>query len=195
MKRTVLSLGVLAAFAASGWARTIYVATNGQHVAPFTNSWVAATNIQAAVDVATNGDVVLVGDGTYPLPTTVNITNGITLMSMGGPQAAVLNGRGLVRGLYLNHTNARVEGFTIQSCLATAYGSPALAQGGGIFAQRAALIDSCIIFSNRVEGYGSDWEGGAGYGQGAGIYAASNLTIRNCMIYANSACGEGGDGW
>jgi hypothetical protein len=185
-------LAILAVFSSSGWARTIFVATNGQHVAPFTNSWIAATNIQSAVDVATNGDVVLVGDGIYSLPTTVNITNGITLMSMGGPQAAVLNGRGSVRGLYLDHTNARVEGFTIHSCVSTVYGSSP-AQGGGIFIQRAAIIDSCIIFSNRVEGYG--WESSAGYGQGAGIFATSNLMIRNCLVYANIARGVGGDGW
>lgn len=195
MKKTALVAAVAAGFALSGSARTIYVATNGQHVAPFTNSWIAATNIQDAVDVATNGDVVLVGDGTYSLPTTVNITNGITLKSLGGPQAAVLNGRGSVRGLYLDHTNARVEGFTIRSCTVTAYGSPGIAQGGGIYASRAALIDACIIFSNRVEGYGSDYSFDAsdGYGQGAGIFATSNLTIRNCLIYANVAQGEGGD--
>lgn len=192
MRGFALILFVWAACISPAWAKTIYVATNGQHIAPFTNSWLAATNIQSAVDAAADGDIVLVGMGTYALPAPINITKGLALKSVHGPQATILSGRGTVRGLYLAHTNARVEGFTIRSCALSEYGSSIVA-GAGIFVQAGAFIDSCIIYSNRVDGYG--YTGGNGYGGGAGIYAAGSVTIRNCLIYDNAARGVGGESW
>ena len=64
------SLGLLAivvsfVFLETGLAETRYVSLSGGHVPPFTN-WVdAATNIQAAIDVASDGDTVLVTNGVY----------------------------------------------------------------------------------------------------------------------------------
>ena len=59
-------------------ADTHYVSLSGNHVTPFTN-WVdAANNIQAAVDVASSNDVVLVTNGVYDSGGTVTPGYAIT---------------------------------------------------------------------------------------------------------------------
>ena len=58
-------------------AVTRYVSTNGAHVAPYT-SWInAATNIAQALNVCTDGDVILVSNGVhYCYKQTVNTSSG-----------------------------------------------------------------------------------------------------------------------
>ena len=154
-------------------------------------------NIQSAIDASMPGDVVLVGDGTYG--GTIVVNKGIVLKSENGPAHTSISGEGWKRGLYLDNPYVKVEGFSIHSCMVSAYNRSnfpnfEMARGAGIFAQNAATIESCNIFSNRVEGSG-EWGvayGKSGWGQGGGIYAASNILIRNCIIHNNFASGQGG---
>ena len=46
-------------------ADTHYVSTTGNHIAPYTNQVDAATNIQAAIDAADNGDTIQLSDETH----------------------------------------------------------------------------------------------------------------------------------
>ena len=88
-----------------------YVSLSGTHVSPFTNWHTAATNIQAAVDVAVDGDMVLVTNGVYDSGGTVKpgyqlrnrvyITNAITLQSVKGSAVTVIDGRGTCRCVYI----------------------------------------------------------------------------------------------
>jgi len=80
---------------------THYVAiTNLNPVAPYTDWVCAATNIQDAVDAATDGDTVLVSDGVYAtggraeydgLPNRVAVTNAITLRSLHGASVTTVS--------------------------------------------------------------------------------------------------------
>jgi hypothetical protein len=87
-----LALG-LTTFSSS--AATHYVDINGTNAtAPYTDWSIAATNIQDAVDAATNGELVLVTNGVYATggrrwadsgTNRVTLTNSITLQSVNGP--------------------------------------------------------------------------------------------------------------
>jgi hypothetical protein len=59
-------LALFSALALSADAQTThYVSTNGSNIPPFASWQDAATNIQNAVDVAVDGDTVLVTNGLY----------------------------------------------------------------------------------------------------------------------------------
>ena len=71
----------------AGAGDTHYVSLNGTNNSPYTNGWAnASTNIQWAINVATNGDTVLVSNGTYNLTNTISITTtkAVTLLSLKG---------------------------------------------------------------------------------------------------------------
>lgn len=104
-----------------GLARTNYVALDGLHIPPFTNWLTAATNIQDAVDVARDGDVVLVSSGVYctggavtPGYTLLNrvcVTNAVWLKAVYGADVTFIvgapdaetggSGSNALRGVYL----------------------------------------------------------------------------------------------
>ena len=82
---------------------THYVDANSASPAPpYTNWTTAATSIQDAIDAATEGDTVLVADGTYAngggitpgylCSNRVVITEDITVTSVNGPQNTVILG-------------------------------------------------------------------------------------------------------
>ena len=113
----LMFLGLLAWYScASTFGRTLYVVKDNTNAsAPYTNWYTAATNIQAAIDVATNGDTVLVTNGVYDtggvvvggsLTTNrIAITNVITVQSVNG--AVSTEPRIWVRGT-INNSQASV---------------------------------------------------------------------------------------
>ena len=169
------------------FADTHYVSLAGGHVSPFTNWSTAATTIQAAVDVAVSGDVVLVTNGTYdsggrevpwrsvppyPLPLTnrVVITNAILVRSVNGPACTRIvgaadpvtgNGTCAVRCVYVSA--GEIRGFTLTD--GHTYSDEASYEGcgGGAFVNNQGTVSQCIITSNSAYRMG----GGAcvAYGQ------------------------------
>jgi len=166
---------------------THFVATNGLHQTPFTNGWAsAATNIQAAIDAATDGDTVLVSNGVYnsgwttnvenpaglgsALPTRVNISKAITVRSASGNPATTIikgawdpvttNGLGAVRGVFMA-ANSCLIGFT---------------------------VTNGATYTNHMGNYGyCDGDGG-------GVRGASGSSVSNCVITGNAADRNGGGG-
>lgn len=158
-----------------------HVATNGSHTLPYANWTTAATNIQAAIDQTSDGDTVMVYDGTYYSTATAagTISNGITVVSTNGAAVTILDGQDVEhrRGFVLTATasNAVIEGFTIEKM----YGgraNPGDGTGGGIY-MLAGRVNSCIITNNR----------GRNNGSAGGFYMFSGI-VSNCFVVKN-------DGW
>ncbi len=152
----------------AGQSDTRYVAPGGSHSPPFTNWVTAATNIQAAIDVSTTGDIVLVTNGTYqtggrtaPGSLTTNrvvIDKAITVKSVNGPVVTVIrgafqpggtNGNAAIRCAWMTN-NAVLAGFTL-----TNGATRASDYGGGVWCQStAAYISNCFIVGNAADAEG-----------------------------------------
>jgi RHS repeat-associated protein len=184
---------------------TVYVATNGGHVSPF-SSWAgAATSIQAAVDAAVPGQTILVSNGLYNAggvsnypslsatsnrvavykPLFVRSVNGPGYTTIAGrwhdgyPGGAVTNefGAAAVRGVYLCD-GSELHGFTVTNGATGYNGDAAKAQsGGGIWAAASAVVSNCIISGN------------ASRESGGGVYGGQ---IRNSRLCGNKCDGNGG---
>jgi predicted outer membrane repeat protein len=166
--------------------------------------------IQAGIDAAGDGDVVLVADGTYTGDGNRDVLftgRDITLRSENGPGVTIVDCEGTEadphRGFsfYSSDTAVILDGFTIRNGHASNgggvycdyYSSPTITNcrimcntasvdGGGICCDGArAIIANCEIVSNTA---GSE---------GGGIYCEdSRLTITNCTISGNTAHRGGG---
>jgi hypothetical protein len=131
----------------SVWNPDHYVSLAGAHRHPFTN-WVdAATNIQAAVDAAEDGDRVWIADGTYGLAQPVLVAKGVTVRSANGVGEAIVYGMGRVRCVELRHANAVLEGLTLVGGRADAGGAVLCGASGG------GTVRHCVI-SDSVAGEG-----------------------------------------
>jgi hypothetical protein len=171
-------------------AVTIYVLQNPVHyvsldsanpVAPFTSWATAATNIQDAVDAAFAGGTIIVSNGVYQtgsrvlystMTNRVAVIKPLTLQSVNGASATVINGSQMVRCLYLtNHVS--VTGFTLQNGIEV--------NGAGVFCQSADdVLNDCALTGNSSP---ADWSSGGG---------AYGGTLNRCVLVGNSASYLGG---
>ncbi|HEY3932031.1 MAG TPA: hypothetical protein VGM58_06630, partial [Verrucomicrobiae bacterium] len=141
-------------------AATLYVDLNSTNAAPPYADWnTAATNIQDAVDVATNGDIVLVTNGIYQTGGRVvygNSTNrvmvnkSVTVESVNGPATTVIQGYSFrsssIRCVYLTN-GASLIGFTLTNGGAIDSGDILREQsGGGVWCENSSIVVSnCVI--------------------------------------------------
>ena len=171
IKINLLSLaGFLFSFLAfRATATTHYVAANGTNpVAPYLSWANAATNIQDAINVSTNGDLISVTNGVYRGG--IAVTNAITIQSVNGL------GTTLIDGNQASICAALADGSTLSGfTLTNGYCTTA---GAGVFCSSTnADVFNCLIISNSVYG-----------GYGAVYYG----TLSNCIITGNiSLYGDG----
>lgn len=178
----------------------------------------AALTIQAAVDVAEPGALVLVTNGVYDtggravngrMTNRVAITKPVTVKSVNGPEFTVIQGRqapgttngdGAVRCVYLAE-GARLEGFTLALGATRAAGDSTLEQsGGGVWcASMNATVARCVVRACSAAAYGGGAYSGtldgcaltgnwAGLGGGASCNGARNSS----SIIGNWSSGPGG---
>ena len=171
--------------------------------------------IQAAINVANNGDTVLVAPGTY----VENINFGgkaITVNSSGGPSVTTIDGG--ARGSVVTFSTSEgltsvLNGFTIRNGLQNGLfgggiyissASPTItgntitrnhaAAGCGIYVQNGSpLIQNNVITANDQTGAGSGGEGGGGIAVTGTSSPPANLQIIGNTITNNSVA-NGGDG-
>jgi hypothetical protein len=169
-----------------------YVALiNTNPVAPYTSWATAATNIQDAVDVAIAGGTVLVTNGVYgtggrvlygAMTNRVAITKSVTVKSVNGPVATVIQGNPIatsaVRCVYLAN-GAALVGFTLTNGTTRNDGDTVLEQsGGGIWCESAgANVSNCVISGNSATT------------SGGGVFQG---TLYNCTLTGNSSYAGGG---
>ena len=129
--------------------------------------------IQAGINAADPGDLVLVAPGTY-VENIDFLGKVITLQSEAGAKMTVIDGNqagSVVTFVNTEPEQAVLDGFTIRNGL---YG---YGKGGGVHCSNSSpTITNCMITENSV------------YNDGGGIYFSnSSATIVNCMITENSA--------
>lgn len=165
------------------FAATNYVASLGAHEWPYDTWETAATDIQSAVDAATDGDTVLVTDGVYAVTAQIEIAGGIEVRSVNGAAATTVGrvGPEAHRLFYLSSANACLNGFTLTHGSATGDGG-ADRYGGGVLMAGGARILNCVVSNNEA----------AARGGGISFVSASGGLVQNCVIVQNRSGGDGG---
>jgi len=200
---------VTLAWAGPASSRTWYVKQDGSGDVP---------TIQAAVDSAAVGDVILVAPGRYtwanqgggdPTFGMINIYRGrdrFTLKSEGGPMVTTLDAQRQNRVIFIQgYNHVTIEGFTITGGSAPA-ANPA---GGGLACHLSSdTIRNCRFIDNMAQSGGALWNGGVStmhiegcefrYNTayiGGALYfvnSSSTQTIQDCIISNNSSTSHAG---
>jgi len=159
--------------------------------------WQQPGTIQGAIDLASDGDTIIIGDGIYTGTGNRDIDfdgKSVTIQSENGPGATIIDCQGEGYGFHIvgnRRGPARIEGFTIRHASLGAvrcYGSilvraaPANAAQGSAFAQSdypfgyaPVIINDCRIVESPDGGILLD--------------SHDNVTIANCFISANGTAG------
>ena len=135
-------------FAFTAHATTRYVDLNcANATSPFMDWTTAATNIQDAIEASVDGDLILVTNGVYgaggrvmagDLTNRVALNKALTVQSVNGPFATVIqgtgatNGNSAVRCAWLTN-GAALVGFTLQAGATRYSGNTNLTCGGGMW--------------------------------------------------------------
>jgi hypothetical protein len=180
-----LTIILLALTASSLRGATHYVSQGSSNpTPPYTNWSTAATGIQQAVDIAEDGDTVLVTNGVFAVGqremldghgnslgfSRVLVPIIVCLRSVNGPEVTVIDGTLNGRCVSLA-VGASVTGFTLRG------GSEAF--GGGVWSMSAGgLVTNCVIVGNQSR-------------QGGG---AAGCQLYGCALMGNSA-DTGGGAW
>lgn len=129
--------------------------------------------IQAGIDAAVDGDIVLVADGTYTGTGNKNIEldgKAITLISENGPANCIINAQSNGRGFYIHGYETEetiISGFTVTN------GS----MGGMFLWNCTPVIENCWIVDNNTSGI---------------FLSAADPMIRECVFADNSTGSNGG---
>ena len=182
----VVAAAIVLALACDGsplFAATYYVDPLGAHELPYDTWDAAATDIQSAIDVAEDGDTVLVTDGLYLVTAQIEIARGIEVRSVNGAAATTVDRVGPEnhRLFHLANANACLDGFTLTH--GSANGSNGADKyGGAVLMYGGARIMNCVVSNNEA----------AARGGGISFVSAAGGLVQNCVIARNRSGGDGG---
>ena len=206
MKKRIFLLSLISGLLVMGlFASTSrYVSTTGSNTIPYTSLLTAANSISAAIGESSAGDIILVNDGTYTLSSTIEINIGITIKSINGSLVTIVDGNNAFKCFKISHTNAILDGFTIQNANNTfdQYGGGVnittggtvrnctiknnqAIDGGGVAIDTDGLVENCYITDNLASNNGSS-------GYGGGVRLLNGGEVRNCVITRNTSVKYGG---
>jgi hypothetical protein len=198
----------------------MYVASSGSNVWPYATWGTAATTIQAVINIATNGDTLLVSNGVYAAGGVANaspaisnrvcITSAITVQSVNGPAVTYIVGAPDPKtgGLGTNATrcvfmsSGLLAGFTLTNGYTRADSDWNYQEGGGGALVTGGVISNCVVtgcfashFGGGVDLFGGDaWNcliaGNTAY-DGGGLKVQGDNAV-NCLVYGNHASDSGG---
>ncbi len=176
-------------------ADTHYVWTNSPSpTAPYTNWISAAHTIQTAIAGASDGDVILVTNGTYStgsqivygsMLNRVVINRAVTITSVNGPGVTFIvgqgsgtgtNGDGAVRCVYVGG-NALLAGFTLTNGHTRSTGDFSQEQsGGGAWCATSGVLSNCVLVCNSA-----NFSGGGVYQGTAAFFPVIQSLIPCCL--------------
>ncbi len=189
-------------------AGTHYVdALSMNPVSPYLTRETAAQTIQAAIDAAAAGDLVLVADGSYSsggrvvvgaMSNRVAITKALTVRSMNGATSTLIRGGAGVRCAYVAN-GASLSGFTLTGGRTRSSGDTQTDRSGaGAWCEADGIVSNCVIVGNVANSGGGGVYGGVTVGSrivgnsaqsGAGVYGG---TVRRSVLESNRAQRYGG---
>ncbi|NCD32919.1 MAG: PKD domain-containing protein [Spartobacteria bacterium] len=172
-----------------------YVSPSGLHMAPFTNWFYAATNVQDAIKACPEGGTTLIGPGRYVLLDPLYVDKHMTLAGVPAAEHVVLDADGNGRVMAINHTNAFIHTLTLTGgadtyaagieLLAgtvsnvTITGNTASSMYGGVNMGGNALLTHSTIISNKAASY-------------AGGRASGFSRVQHCEFLFNESDGDCG---
>jgi hypothetical protein len=204
-------------------ATVFYVDVNSTNPVPPYAGWsTASTDIQSAIDAASDGDQIWVNDGIYQtggrvflgaITNRVIINKAVTVQSVNGPAVTMIQGNqpigsNAVRCVFMA-TNSVLSGFTLTNGGTMSSGDPSLDQsGGGIWATNSSnssggVVSNCVLIGNAAKNVGGGAYGGIIYnssiiqnsaytGGGVGFANGYTPTVTKCLIFSNTATAYGG---
>ena len=163
----------------------VFVAVNGAHTYPYTSPATAATNLVEALEAASDGTTVHVGDGWHRVAQTVSVGKGVRIISENGPEVTTIFGRSIASGaplILINNHDAALAGLTISG--KDLNGTQPLQWSGIRMTALGGLVTNCVIRDHKtvsisVSGAGMRLEGG---------------TVVDCVFSNNYTLCSGGAG-
>ena len=176
-----------------------YVSLTGLNIPPYTSWANAATNIQPAVDISQNGDIVWLASGTYFPGTQIMITNDIRLIGAGASPADVtVDSLWRHRGFFISNAVASIENITIFRGQSSGSRYPTddlwpTNCGAGVFILYEGMVSNCILRDNIATGVYAEanYTNRFDVPSGGGAYCYYGGNIIDCKFYDNRAMHNG----
>lgn len=156
-------------------------ASSTNSVAPYTTKEGATPNLQEAIDVAVDGDIILVAPGTYA---PITVEKGITIKGeTGNFNDVIIDANNASRCIQVSHTNAVISSLTVTRGHVPTKGDR---QGVGIRLSNGGIVTNCHITSCNIKSGPSYSE----YTLGGGMYNINGYVV-DCVFDKCSAYNRG----